>query len=206
MPSYQYHFVVLAKEPSRYSFIKTLDSVHVPFDGESDDDDTEDSIMYSVVQLAAAPIGRAPRQPAHMDQSPTCCGTKSIRAIRSRPSKKRALVDWIHWGGQLIISGPDSLDLLKGSFLEPYLPATSGGQRKIAADDPAIAELNQTLDDLDTENAGRAAEAERGLVGSQAQAGRRRRSFCRTPASCSSSARSAAAASSFPPCNCPNAT
>ena len=57
------------------------------------------------------------------------------------PEQKKALVDWIHWGGQLIINGPNSFDLLKGSFLEPYLPATNGGTRKIAADDPAIAEL-----------------------------------------------------------------
>ena len=34
-------------------------------------------------------------------------------------------------------TGPDSLDALKGSFLEPYLPATSGGSRAIAAADLA---------------------------------------------------------------------
>ncbi len=44
-------------------------------------------------------------------------------------------MDWLHWGGQLMVNGPDSLDLLKGSFLEPYLPATSGGSRKISAGD-----------------------------------------------------------------------
>src|SRR5207249_9125491 len=35
----------------------------------------------------------------------------------------QALLDWLHWGGQLVISGPNSLDKLKGSFLGPYLPA-----------------------------------------------------------------------------------
>ena len=49
MPSYQYHFVVLAKESSRYAFIKSLDSVRVPFDGESDADDTDDPVHYRVV-------------------------------------------------------------------------------------------------------------------------------------------------------------
>ena len=36
------------------------------------------------------------------------------------------MLDWLHWGGGLIVSGPDSLDKLRGSFLEPYLPATGG--------------------------------------------------------------------------------
>ena len=146
MPSYQYHFVVLAKEPSRYSYIKTLDSVKSPFDGESDADDTQDA---DHVQRRAARRRhhrrRCPTTRSRGRRSPTCCGTKSIRATRSRRSKKKALVDWLHWGGQLIISGPDSLDLLKGSFLEPYLPATSGGHAKIAADDPAIAELERSI-------------------------------------------------------------
>ncbi len=51
MPSYQYYFVVLAKEPSRYTLLKTLDSVSVPWDGESESDDTEDPLHYRVVSL-----------------------------------------------------------------------------------------------------------------------------------------------------------
>jgi len=39
--------------------------------------------------------------------------------------QQQALLDWVHWGGQLIISGPSSLDKLKGSFLAPYLPGES---------------------------------------------------------------------------------
>jgi hypothetical protein len=40
-------------------------------------------------------------------------------------SQQRALLDWIHWGGQLIISGGagQSFSLLHESFLGPYLPA-----------------------------------------------------------------------------------
>jgi hypothetical protein len=36
--------------------------------------------------------------------------------------QQQAMLDWLHWGGQLVISGPNSLDKLKGSFLSPYLP------------------------------------------------------------------------------------
>jgi hypothetical protein len=44
--------------------------------------------------------------------------------------QQQALLDWLHWGGQLIIvggAGP-SLAPLQESFLAPYLPATPSGQ------------------------------------------------------------------------------
>ena len=106
------------------------------------------------------------------------------------PEQKKALVDWVHWGGQLIISGPDSLDLLKGSFLEPYLPATNGGTRKIAADDPAIAELNEHWLISTPKTPGEPLKPERAVVGDQTQTERRlgrqavaehRRAVRRTP-------------------------
>jgi len=36
--------------------------------------------------------------------------------------QKTALIDWLHWGGQLIVSGPSSWSRLQNSFLLPYLP------------------------------------------------------------------------------------
>ncbi len=140
MPSYQYYFVVLAKEPNRYTLLKTLDSVTVPWDGETDSDDTEDPLHYRVVSLPVAPTILLSDNPL------TWTGIAyvlwdEVDPKRFTPEQARALVDWLHWGGQLIVSGPDSLDLLKGSFLEPYLPATSGGSRQITADD--LDELNR---------------------------------------------------------------
>jgi hypothetical protein len=43
--------------------------------------------------------------------------------------QQRAMLDWLHWGGQLtIVGGADSrLGLLRESFLSPYLPADPGG-------------------------------------------------------------------------------
>jgi hypothetical protein len=134
MPSYQYFFVVLAKEPSRYTLLKTLDSVSVPWDGVSESDDTEDPLHYRVVSL---PVERAI---SLSDNALTWTSIAYILWDEVDPKlftaeQSRALVDWLHWGGQLVVSGPDSLDLLKGSFLEPYLPATSGGGRQIMAAD-----------------------------------------------------------------------
>lgn len=44
--------------------------------------------------------------------------------------QQAALLDWLHWGGILVINGPTSVDKIKGSFLDPadknlYLPSVS---------------------------------------------------------------------------------
>jgi len=53
------------------------------------------------------------------------------------PVQQQSMLDWLHWGGQLIVSGPETLDTLKNSFLSPYLPATSGGVRELDRHDLA---------------------------------------------------------------------
>jgi hypothetical protein len=140
MPSYQYHFVILAKEPNRYAFIKALDSVKVPFNGDKQTDDTEATFHYQPELLA---IDRTVPLPdnALAWTSIAYILWDNIDPQSFTPEQQQALVDWLHWGGQLIVSGPDSLDGLKGSFLEPFLPATSAGSRAIGAAD--LADLNR---------------------------------------------------------------
>ncbi|HEY2411879.1 MAG TPA: hypothetical protein VGI40_06540 [Pirellulaceae bacterium] len=55
--------------------------------------------------------------------------------------QQQSLLDWLHWGGQLIISGPNSLDKLRGSFLSPYLPGEATQSVKLAQAD--FTELNK---------------------------------------------------------------
>jgi hypothetical protein len=44
--------------------------------------------------------------------------------------QQQALIDWLHWGGQLILMGgaTPSFTLLRDSFLDPYLPADPSGE------------------------------------------------------------------------------
>jgi hypothetical protein len=146
MPSYQYHLVILAKESSRYTYLKTLDTVSVPFGGESDYDEIERTLHYRVITMDVE---------KSIPLSPNPLTWTSIAYVvwdevdpqLFTPEQERALVDWLHWGGQLIISGPDSIDSLKDSFLAPYLPADNGGARTIAADDDGLRQMNRTGDD-----------------------------------------------------------
>ncbi len=49
--------------------------------------------------------------------------------------QQQAMVDWLHFGGQLIVSGPDSLNQLKLSFLADYLPAEDAGSIELNQSD-----------------------------------------------------------------------
>lgn len=54
------------------------------------------------------------------------------------PSQQQAMLDWLHWGGQLVLiggAGP-KWSVLKDSFLAPYLPAEpTGGGQSLTGDD-----------------------------------------------------------------------
>ena len=133
MPSYQYHIVVLSRWPQRYTYLSSLDAVRP----------REDLMTVerhdAHYRITLSPPGQRPPLPSHAmlwtsiaylvwdDAAPTLLDA----------DQQRALLDWLHWGGQLIVSGPDTLDELRGSFLGPYLPATAAGARQLNAADLA---------------------------------------------------------------------
>ena len=57
------------------------------------------------------------------------------------PSQQQAMVDWLHWGGQLIVNGPKTLDRLRSSVFSEYLPARAKSVGSIS--DEQIAALNR---------------------------------------------------------------
>ncbi|MCA9194842.1 MAG: hypothetical protein KDB03_23890, partial [Planctomycetales bacterium] len=48
--------------------------------------------------------------------------------------QQQAIVDWIHWGGQLIVNGPSSWNRLQQSFLTPYLPISAATALELGQD------------------------------------------------------------------------
>ncbi len=138
MQPHQYHFVVLAANPASYGKLGSLRSVNAPLHFEvevqTDPSMPPPKIQYRVV---APELGdRAP-----MPDSLFCL-TSTAYVLWDEvdpeifdPAQRAALVDWLHWGGQLLVSGPDSLATLRGSFLEPYLPAEGGDTWEITQQD-----------------------------------------------------------------------
>jgi hypothetical protein len=139
MPSCQYYFVVLCESVARYGYLDFLPSIK-PGIGPDRLEPGADPPHYRVIRLTKS---RRVDLPSHAlywtaiayllwdDVSPDALD----------PSQQQALLDWLHWGGQLILSGPDTLDLLPSSFLGPYLPATPEGTRQLATAD--LAELDR---------------------------------------------------------------
>ncbi|MHB8900703.1 MAG: hypothetical protein ACYC6Y_18280 [Thermoguttaceae bacterium] len=123
MPYYQFHFVVLARYPESYTYLRALDAVS---------NRTNDHYRLSLL----SPGQRTPL-PA---QALLWTSTAYVLWDDADPEglsldQQVALLDWIHWGGQLIVSGPETLETLKSSFVEDYLPARSEGTRPLTAGD-----------------------------------------------------------------------
>ncbi len=121
---FQYVITVFDLRSSRFGFIDQLDCVQ-----------GFDPLFWR--KLSPDPLsegffhwtGSQPDDPAPWPRS-ALTATSVAHAIWSDfdpnaldQAQRDALIDWLHWGGSLIISGPVGLERLTGSFLEPYLPA-----------------------------------------------------------------------------------
>lgn len=136
MPAYQYYLLVLADEPDRYGYLKHLTSVSAP----TSDDLGLDSWLYYRVLLP--PIDRFAPLPAHSLtwSSIAYIVWDDIDPAILTAEQEQGLLDWLHWGGQLVISGPRSLEKMRGKFLEALLPALPEGLMEV--DPLALRELN----------------------------------------------------------------
>lgn len=114
---YQYCLVVLARMPQRYAYLNRLTNISP----------TEYWAHRAEPALPVVPV-TPDRRPPLPSQS---LAWTSIAVLvwddfapeTLAPQQQQALLDWLHWGGQLVASGRDSFDQLKNSFLGPYLPA-----------------------------------------------------------------------------------
>lgn len=136
LPAYEYFFYVLSSQPQRYRYLRILDTVKPP-----SDDSSNDRFQYYRVQLP-----RVGQQVALPTQALTWTSIAVLLWDDIHPKvlsadQQQALLDWLHWGGQLVVSGPRTLDLFAGSFLEPYLPAKGGDSLSLGTAE--LAELNR---------------------------------------------------------------
>jgi hypothetical protein len=136
MQPHECFLVALAREPNNYRYLKVLDSIAPPsFEAEG-----ARRFHYRVV---IPPLDQFVPLPSHplTWTSIAYVFWDDIDPNSLSSEQQLALLDWLHWGGQLVVSGPNSLDALKNSFLSPFLPADSGGSRDLNAD--ALRELNE---------------------------------------------------------------
>lgn len=133
MKAHQYNLVVLAQQPFRYGQLERFDSVRAPHATSQADFDT--GLRYYQV------ITPALEKPLPLPSNVLAWTSiayliwDDVDPSLLTPEQQQALVDWLYWGGQLIISGPISLDQLRDkAFLGSYLPALPGDPLPITAD------------------------------------------------------------------------
>ncbi|MGC3970226.1 MAG: hypothetical protein QM775_23720 [Pirellulales bacterium] len=116
--------VVLAERPDAYRFWAKLPLVTAP--NEPDSLVPEQQAHYRLVLADDALRAPLPSSLAGLTTTSVILWDR-YDAERLSEAQRQALVDWLHWGGRLIVSGPESLDSLRTSFLAPYLPAEADG-------------------------------------------------------------------------------
>ena len=138
LPEHQYQFVVLAGRGADYRGLEQLYAVAAPqgpplYRLEGLEGHIEVDPPSAAYRLVVCPPERTPELP---DELLTWTSTAYVlwdgwRPADLTPTQQDALVDWLHWGGQLIVSGPRSHESLVDSFLDPWLPAGRRGVRTI---------------------------------------------------------------------------
>jgi hypothetical protein len=138
MKPFQHHIVVLSNRPDNYNYLKLTDAVHLR--GQQLGNGELVPPFYYVVNSI-------PGTPNPLPGNGLTWTTiaylvwDDFDPERLTQEQRDAVLDWIHFGGQLILSGPDCLDRLQFSFLGSYLPAKFAGSRNITNAD--LKELNE---------------------------------------------------------------
>ncbi len=134
MPEYQFFFFVVAQDPLRYQSLKEMPTFQLgPDRGYR-------LLLPRIENRTPLPEGSLTwTSIAYLlwdDVNPE---------VVLSEAQQQAMLDWIHWGGRLIISGPGSYDVLRGSFLKPYLPVESAEVGEITEADLGRLNANWTV-------------------------------------------------------------
>ncbi len=139
LKSHQYHLVVLARNPDRYGWLRSTPTVRPPL-GDWGFVGLQEDYVVTLHQSAEGESLSLPGNPLAWT-SIAYVIWDDLPPDALTTDQQAALVDWIHWGGQLLISGPESLDTMRGSFLGDFLPAELG--KVVAVSQASLRELNE---------------------------------------------------------------
>jgi hypothetical protein len=146
---YQYCLVTLCRDPARYSFLRALDCTtwssqikapderitpHRILDLKEDDIATQfPNRFYAMTSMSHLMIN---------DGSPALLNLE----------QQQALMDWLHFGGTIIINGNDGLDRVESSFLRDYSPLVNTSTSEWSAEDSNLLNSFWTIQRIDDPN------------------------------------------------------
>ncbi len=135
MKPHQFHFLILSTRPDDYRYLEFADSIRL---SDRRNGSRIDPFYLIVPSMPGDPLPL----PRHALNWTTIAYLvwDDYDPDQLEPEHQQAILDWLHFGGQLIVSGPDSLDKLQNSFLAQYLPAHFEKSRNLTNAD--VKELN----------------------------------------------------------------
>lgn len=118
-----YLLVILSPDATRFKNWRKLDTLRAPGPGGFENDFR---IVIPALQKSEVPL---PYQLLNWTTTAVVVWDNLDPSLLNA-EQQTALIDWLHWGGVLVINGPTSMDKIKGSFLDTadknqYLPSDS---------------------------------------------------------------------------------
>ncbi len=120
---HEFQLVVVSPQALSYEYLTVLDAVYWRKDEGLTEDYRTQSYKVALVKPKENRYA-VPRSMLTMTATAVVIWD-DVSADDLSADQQTALIDWLHWGGQLLISGPSSWSRLQNSFLAPYLPATT---------------------------------------------------------------------------------
>jgi hypothetical protein len=118
----EFQLVVMSPQALSYEYLSVLDAVY--WRGEDDIDEPRTRSYF--VSLVKPDDGKYAVPHSMLTMTATAVILwDDVSMDELTADQQIAIVDWLHWGGQLIINGPSSWSRLQNSFISPYLPAVS---------------------------------------------------------------------------------
>ncbi|WP_153556898.1 hypothetical protein [Roseimaritima sediminicola] len=119
----QYFFVILTSRPERFVSLQVADWVKPPRDINRDES-SANPVNYRVVFPKEDDL--LPLPDTMLDWTSTAYLLwDDVPIDRLTPAQQQAVVDWLHWGGRILINGRYADQTLAGSPLDPWLPMSA---------------------------------------------------------------------------------
>jgi hypothetical protein len=116
---YQYSVVTLCKDPARYSFLRAMDCMSWSSEAKLPD---EKVIPHRVFDLKEDEIAtQFPNRLYAMTSMSHVIINDGSPSVLS-PEQQQSLLDWLHFGGTIVVNGIDAIGSTSTSFLKNVLP------------------------------------------------------------------------------------
>ncbi len=137
LDGYQYNFVVLCRDVSRYTFWRGLDCVVWP---RIDDMQESRLTPHRVMEIKEDETATQFPNRLYFMTSISHIVVNDFSIATLSPDQQSALQDWLHFGGTIILNGPDALSGIEGSFLRDIAPVQNTADSELT--DSEIEGLN----------------------------------------------------------------